>query len=283
MPTKTILVYFGNETQVVGLTKAAVAVARDFGAHVVGLHVVPGAFIPSGGLYEMTGELIEAQRQANAAAGNRVAEAFGKAIANEGVPFEWRSFIADFEPVAAIVMRQGRETDLVVLGQPTNAITLIDGVATSEEVMLGLGRPVLIIPERDGRGGIGKRVLLTWNASRESARAVFDALPFLQKAESVRLLAAKPVDGSSGGPGTDVSHKLGILASLERHGVRCRFVEATPADADATASILAQAKEHDCDLIVMGGYGHWRIREIVFGWATRGVLNQATIPVLMSH
>ena len=210
-------------------------------------------------------------------------EAFGKEVAGKGVPFEWRTFNADFEPVAAIVMRQGREADLVVLGQPTNTITLIDRIAMSEEVMLGLGRPVLIIPERDARAAIGKRVLLTWNASRESARAAFDTLPFLQKAESVRLLAAKLVDDLSGGAGTDVSHTLGIVASLERHSAHCSIVEASSTVADAATNILAQAKEHDCDLIVMGGYGHWRIREIVFGGATRGVLNQTTIPVLMSH
>ncbi len=284
MPIKTILVHLDTEAQALSVTKAAIAVAKHFSAHLIGLHVVPNAFIPAAMAYGATGELIEAQRQAYQAAGKRIGETFNKAIAGEGVPVEWRKVEANSEPPATVIMRHGREADLMILAQPDRSITLIDGIAMTEQVMLGLGRPVYVVPTANAAATVGKRVLLAWNASRESARAAFDAMPFLQLAESVRILAAGPVSsGSWMGADDATAPTSGIATTLERHGVRCSVAKAAASGAEVAAEMLAQAKEHNCDLIVMGGYGHWRIREIVFGGATRGMLDQTTIPILMSH
>jgi nucleotide-binding universal stress UspA family protein len=284
MPIKTILVLLDTEAQATGVTKAAIAVAKLFSAHLIGLHVVPNAFIPASMAYEATGELIEAQRQAYQASGTHIGETFNTAIAGEAIPVEWRKVEANFEPVASVAMRHGREADLMVLAQPDRSITLIDGIAMTEEVMLGLGRPVYVVPTSHAASTVGKRVLLAWNASRESARAAFDAMPFLQQAESVRILEAGPVSRSGWmGALEAAAPTSGIATTLERHGVRCSVAKATASGADVATEILAQAKEHRCDLIVMGGYGHWRIREIVFGGATRSMLDRTTIPILMSH
>jgi len=284
MPIKTILVVLDTEARAQALTQTAASVAKAFSAHLIGLHVLPNAFVPSLAPVEATGELIEAQREANEAAAKRISDGFNRAIAGLGVPFEWRRVEANYEIAANVVMRHGREADLVILGQPDTTVNLIDGIALAEEVMLGLGRPVLMVPKAGAYPTIGKRVLLAWNGSRESARATFDALPFLEKAESVRILAAEPPPRRRWAPPPqETSPTAGIATTLERHGVRCTLAKATAAGAEVGKELLAQAKQNDCDLIVMGGYGHWRINEIVFGGATRGVFDDATLPVLLSH
>ncbi len=284
MAFKTILVQLDIEAHALNLTKAAIAVAKAHSAHLIGLHVVPDAFISASVPPEVVGELIEAQRQANQAAGKRIAEIFDRAIAEAGVSFERRTHEAHLETAANVVLRHGHSADLVILGQPDKSINLIDGIALTEEVMLGLGRPVLIVPTKPMPSTIGTRVLLGWNGSRESARAAFDAMPFLEAAKSVRVLAAGQATGSLWGSlAEDTASTTGIEAALARYGVRCTVATATASGAEVAGALLAHAKEHACDLIVMGGYGHWRVREIVFGGATRGVLEATTIPVLMSH
>ena len=284
MPFKTILVHLDTEAHAATLTTAAIAVARTFSAHLIGLHVIADAFISSAVPPEVVGELMEAQRQANQAAGKRIAETFDKTIAGQDVSFSWLSVEAHFETAASVVMRHGHAADLVILGQSDKTINLIDGIAATEEVMLGVGRPVLVVPIKTSVSTVGKRVLLGWNGSRESARAAFDALPFLEQAESVHVFAAGQATGSLWGSlQEDTAPTAGIEATLARHGVRSTLVNATASSADVASTLLAEARTANCDLIVMGGYGHWRLREIVFGGATHGVLEHTTIPVFMSH
>jgi len=278
MTPKTILAHADTEAHAASVIGLGIGLAKTFDAHLIGLHVVPDAFISAAVPPEVVGELLDAQRMANEEAAKRIKGVFDKTVAGASVSFEWQQAEARFETVASVVLRHGNAADVVVANQPEHSINLIDGIDTSEEVMLGLGRPVLIVPNSSSVSTIGKRVLLAWNGSRESARAAFDALPFLQQAESVRILSA-----ARGKSGDDAAPTVGIEAALSRHGVRCSVVKAVSAPAEVGGALLSAAKEHDCDLIVMGGYGHWRFREIVFGGATRGVLEQTTIPVLMSH
>ena len=284
MPIKTLVALLDTEAQARSVTKAAVAVAKVFSAHLIGLHVVPNAYIPAASPYELSGELIEAQRQAYQAAGERIGAVFGSATTGEGVPVEWRQVQANLQPATSVIMRHGREADLMILAQPDKPTSLIDGIVMTEEAMLGLGRPVYVVPTASAVLTVGKRVLLAWNGSRESARAAFDAIPFLQQADSVRILVAEPDSrGNWMGAEDPAVPASGIATTLERHGVRCSVAKVTTSGADVAKEMLAQAKEHNCDLIVMGGYGHWRIREIVFGGSTRSMLDQTTIPILMSH
>jgi len=284
MPFKTILVHLDTEAHAGALSKAAIGVAKTFSAHLIGLHVIPDAFISSTVPPEVVGELMEAQHLANQAAGKRIAETFNQAIAGADVPFNWLSVEARLEATSPIVMRHGCAADLVILGQPDKSINLIDGIAATEEVMLGVGRPVLVVPNAASVSTIGKRVLLGWNGSRESARAAFDALPFLEQADNVRILAAgQATDTVLAGRQDNTAPTAGIESTLARHGVRSTLVNATASSTEVASTLLAEANSNNCDLIVMGGYGHWRLREIVFGGATHGVLEHTTIPVLMSH
>jgi len=147
-------------------------------------------------------------------------------------------------------------------------------------VMLSVGRPVLVGPYVGEFKALAEHVLLCWNAAREAARALTDALPLLQRAKKVTILSANPEQTPSGhgeAPGSD------IALYLARHGVRAEASRAVSKEVDIGSLILSRAFDVGADMIVMGAYGHSRVREIVLGGATRTVLASMTVPVLMSH
>jgi nucleotide-binding universal stress UspA family protein len=134
--------------------------------------------------------------------------------------------------------------------------------------------PVLVLPQGGHAGELGSTVLIAWNGSREAARAVHDALPFLQASERPVVLCAI---GEGALAGLDRA-----VAMLERHKVRVRPEQLQGADAHAGEILLAQAVAHEADLLVMGAYGHSRLRELILGGATRHLLRHAQLPVLFS-
>ena len=138
--------------------------------------------------------------------------------------------------------------------------------------MTAAGAPVLMVPPGVS-GVIGRTVLVAWNGKREAARAAHDALPFLQGAERVELCAI----GEGAGAGLDDAAGM-----LRRHGVPVQAERLAGGDLHAGEMLLAQAVAHRADLLVMGAYGHSRLRELVIGGATRHVLHHATLPVLFS-
>jgi nucleotide-binding universal stress UspA family protein len=211
--------------------------------------------------------------------------------------FEQR--ILDDEPSAGLSLL-ARHADLVIVGQlaPNGR-----GPDVPADVLLGGGKPVLVLPfaartsaaisvTRDGVASPGgpapaRHILAAWNASREAGRALQDALPLLRRADSVTvaIIDAEARRGVFGDPaGTDV------LAWLERHGVMASVVLGQgerPGLLKRAGSVgeqlLALAAERDCDLLVMGAYGHSRFRESLLGGVTRSLLDAMTLPLLMSH
>ena len=144
--------------------------------------------------------------------------------------------------------------------------------------MLEAGRPVLMIPYAGNFATIGKRILFGWNASREATRAVTDAMPFLQQAEVVQVIVINPEAGKHGAiPGSD------IALFLARHGVRVEVHQDNANESDVGDEMLSRATDFGADLIVMGGYGHTRFRELLMGGATRTLIDTMTVPVLLSH
>lgn len=149
-----------------------------------------------------------------------------------------------------------------------------------EAMVLSAGRPILVVPKVAGPPECGKTVMLCWNASRESARAAADALPFLQAASKVIVLCVDPRSsryGHGDEPGADVA------TWLARHGINTTVQRDVAFDGDVGSVILSRAADHAVDLIVMGLYGHSRLRELVLGGASRTLLAEMTVPVFMSH
>ena len=191
---------------------------------------------------------------------------------------EWRAFTGFPVDVAAV---QARYADLVILGQiePDDPQAPVKN-PRPEDIVLSAGRPVLVLPYVGTHSPIGRHILVAWDASREATRAVSDAMPLLVAASTVTVLTIDPVsDRIEHGevPGAD------IALHLARHDVKAR-VEMTVSDGAGIGDVLLSgASDFGADLLVMGGYGHSRVRELVLGGATRTVLQSMTLPVLMSH
>ena len=140
----------------------------------------------------------------------------------------------------------------------------------------------MVVPHSGKLKTPGKRVLLTWNASRESARALREALPMLQRADTVVVLSSEPDDGD-----TEIArghpHAQELARFLESHGIESVSSGIADVDLSPSEAILGQAADMDADLIVMGAYGHTRLREIILGGVTRDLLKQSPVPLLLAH
>ena len=220
---------------------------------------------PTAGL--MVADLLEELMVKARAEASVMAAGFNERLRLENVLGEWRYIEAsawDRAPTEA------RLSDLIVLQQPDGDGRLV------EEMLFRSGRPVLVVPRLGEHKTPGRHILVGWNDSREAARAVHDAMPLLQRAESVTVLTADSA-GADAMPGGD------IAAHLARHGVVVSLTRSSDAEADPTDLLLNAAADRGADLIVVGGYGHSRLREMVLGGVTRGLLHQMTVPVLFSH
>jgi len=203
--------------------------------------------------------------------------AFDKALKGKHLPVEWR--VVDDYPEEALTIA-ARYADLLVLGQATPDNDVATPENLPESVALATGRPVLVVPHIGADKPPGKKVMLCWNASRESARVASDALPFLKAADEVVVLIVDPKSSANGHgaePGADVA------VWLARHGVKVTVQRDTASDSDIGNVILSRAADLDIDLIVMGAYGHSRMREFILGGATDNMLTRPPTWVLLSH
>ena len=281
MTYKTILVHLDPSARSKERLDIAFDVAGSFDSHLIGLFAQSDFPLPTAARLAAGGVIEEAVNKQRSGAVQAAEAAFRAALARHpGAKAEWRVSRADAIDAVRV---SARYADLVITGQrltPEEDDSLLrrDFV---EDLVLSAGRPILFVPYAGRFPHIGRRVLIAWNASREAARAVVDALPFLQRAENVQVVAFNP-NGRKGGdhgdiPGADIS------LYLARHGVKATAAAQHCAEIDIGAQILSRAADLDADMIVMGGYGHSRAYETVLGGATRTILESMTAPVLMSH
>jgi nucleotide-binding universal stress UspA family protein len=146
-----------------------------------------------------------------------------------------------------------------------------------EAALFGSGRPVVIIPDIYRGGATFERIMVCWDGSRSAARAIGDAMPFLERSAAVEVVIVGDRPKSSEIPGADIAQHLA------RHGTNAEVREIVAPGVDAANVLLSHAADSSVDLIVMGGYGHSRFREFVLGGVTRSILSRMTVPALMSH
>lgn len=278
MSFKTIVVHCDGGTTAPRRLEVATDLAARFGACLVGVHAKPPFESPvfmEGGFD--VAPLLDAYEQGAEAERVAARSAYDKALKGKALSTEWRSIDGQVGDVLTV---SARYADLVVVGQAEPDGTSFTPARLPEAVALASGRPVLAVPYVGVEKTIGGTVMLCWNASRESARAASDALPFLRSAKKVIVLVVEPrATGSGHGqePGADVA------TWLVRHGVHVVVQRDVAPDADVGNIILSRAADQDVDLIVMGIYGHSRMREMVLGGVSRTMLKTMTVPVLMSH
>jgi nucleotide-binding universal stress UspA family protein len=279
MALKDILVHLDGSPASASRLDIAVDLAQRHGAHLVGLFVaeiaLPAGIIgdPGGGAAMV---LIEQMRQVGLADGAAAETAFRERTRREGLSAEWRML----EGMGTeIVPLHARYADLVILGQRDPEGPDVTG-AILEAALFGAGRPVLVVPYVGGFVRAGRRVLVAWNASKEAARAVADAMPILAAAENATVLAVNPRRGI-GGHGEEPAADIAL--HLARHGVTAVAEQVVAPAVGDDEALLNAAAEHGADLLVMGAYGHSRLREMVMGGVTRTILRSMTLPVLLSH
>jgi nucleotide-binding universal stress UspA family protein len=281
MSYKDLLVVLDPEPAARQRIDAAALLAERFAAHLVGLYPLPvpqrprelGYFDPA-----LLDPYIQDQRERARDTADRVRLEFEHAAGSRGLSAEWRLIPEGPEADPAL---HARYADLAIFGQLDPGRADVEMLRPRpEQVALASGRPVLVIPYAGRFETIGRRVVVAWNATREAARAVHDALPLLSAADSVVVLTIDAREGRRGHgelPGADIS------LHLARHGVKAQIEHTVSGDLPVGEVLLSRAADLAADLLVMGAYGHSRMRELLLGGATRSLLRSMTLPVLMSH
>lgn len=279
MAYKTVLAFLPTSRRAAQVAEVAAQVAQRTGAHVVGLHVL-ATFPPYGELAEALPEETRNKLREPAEREARAVEAiFNDIVAGRGISCEWRLLMEDYSSVVDIVVQEARGAELVVCGNHDGSDPYNAWFDIPDRIILESGRPVLFVPLTPLPGSLAQRAVIAWNNTREAARAAHDAAPLLEGAD-VDLLAINPPDLRS-----SEIYECGtrVVESLTRRGVRITSHKVTVKDTGAGEYILTYVKENGCDLLVMGGYGHSRFREMLLGGVTREILNETEVLTLLSH
>jgi nucleotide-binding universal stress UspA family protein len=281
---KHLLVHVNDSPRSGDVVRFAAALAAVHGAALSALHAVEP--MPTGAYLTPEASTIAAKLSEEAADARREQARALAAAAGSGIAFE----SSDGDPLQA-VLRRARAADLLVLGQRNPDVP--DGVGPGfiPRLLVGAGCPLLFVPFASDNAQCGRRVLVAWDARRESARALRDALPILLRAEAVELIHFAKGEPADVGLGAAVEYlgRHGIAATTTLRqtrepsiGERMLLSAWTP-DASVAEALLSQAADSAADLIVTGGYGHSRAWELALGGVTRTLLKTMTVPVLMSH
>jgi nucleotide-binding universal stress UspA family protein len=255
----------------------AITVANTFEAHVLGVAFAFEPVIPGMVMGGIPPEFIESQRTESDKKARDAVAHFEEAARLAGVSAETRIISTGISGAADQLGRLARRFDLAIVGQPDGNNAAPDEVV-DEGVLFESGRPVIFVPFIQKAGLKLDRVMVCWDGSRAATRAVADSIPILQKAKLVEIVivAAKGFK-SDEAPGVD------LAKHLARHGLDVNLKRITSPDIDVASTILSYAADSSADMIVMGGYGHSRLREFVLGGVTRSIFETMTIPALMSH
>ncbi len=279
MNMKTILVPVEQHDTMKATLQTALLLARSFDSYIEGFALFPAmvelyALDPGGPLpIEFNESEVEMAKEAR-----RLFENF---MASQGVAksskvagalsFGWLDAAPDGD---RFVGSYGRVFDIIVLGRPETGRSR-PSMMTVEAALFETGRPILIAPPSPPPR-IGENILVAWNCSTEQARATALAMPLLQKAARVTVLTVK--GGTVPGPTGEQ-----LADHLRRNGVNCEPVTVMPEGRSSGEAILAKAASLGCDLLIKGAYTQSRLRQMIFGGATRHLLMNSPLPVLMAH
>src|SRR6266446_644920 len=275
-----IVVFIDGRAESAGILEFAGMLAREHGARLIGVFMQPESIVTPAETFargkgmQSTIEVHQAQLE-RIEADHRAQ--FEDVVRRHGIrpESEWRSL----PYLCSEVGVHAYYADLVVVARPESAGQTAGPPGLAESLVLSSGRPIIVFPPR-GKVSQVRRILVAWNATRESIRAVADAMPLLAKAEAVEVLVVdhqRRPEGHGQEPGADIARHLA------RHGAQVDVRRVSSGGKDVGRLLLSQAAAFSADLLVMGAYGHSHLREWVFGGVTRTVLYEASLPVLMSR
>jgi nucleotide-binding universal stress UspA family protein len=254
----------------------AISVAQEFEAHVAGIAFAYEPVI-AGTMSGISSSFIDAQRAESEAAAKAAIERFDDAARRNGLSAETHVLSATLGGAPEQFASIARRFDLSVIAQAESGKAGPDKLLI-EGVLFGSGRPTLVVPYIHKTGLKLDRVICCWDGSRIAARSIGDSMPFLKRSKNVDLLVVETKKVK-----TEEVTGADMGEHLARHGLNVEVKRLASPDVDIADTILSHAADSAADLIVMGGYGHSRLREFVLGGTTRGILATMTVPTLMSH
>jgi len=281
MTIKTILAYLPSEALAEPVIDGAVALARARGAHVVGLHL-EASYYPAYGevAIAMPPDVIEQMRKPLRERAKKLEESFKARMDSEGISAEWRSGSTEYSALPGRIVDEAVSADLVLCPQVAADQVDVTTLDLPERLILEGGRPVLVVPPSKTLTLPPRRVLIAWNNTPQAARAVFDALDLMRDADAITVLT---LSGDAEARKRAGAEGEKLAASLSRHGLQAKVDAVETSGRSASDDIKARLDADGADLLVMGCYGHSRLRELVFGGVTRDMLGNITVPTLLSH
>lgn len=279
MSLGNILISLNDTDNLSALLETSCALALKHDAHLIGVFVIPAVEIYP--VYEgiAMAEIVGGQHQKYKSMAEDIRKQFEQAVENNLISGEWRELDSPRPTIADAFIDHARTVDVVM-------VPLVDkdedcGVEQdfTDRVIMETGRPVILLPRQKSFPVIGEKVLIGWNRTQQASRASFDSMALLSDTSKVDLVWVDPQkQGGLAGkvPGAELAR------TFAHHNINVTAEAMPTADVNAGEALLTRAMDLDADLLVMGAYGHSRMREFIFGGATRYVLNNMTLPVLMS-
>jgi nucleotide-binding universal stress UspA family protein len=280
MAFKSIVLNLNEVKRCAALATQVAHLARMADSHVKGLYVIPAVQLyPSTG-FEAMPVIFEAHREYFKAQRDAVKSSFEDALRRHDVRGALTVADSASPLISDAVIEHGRRSDLIVVSQVDSVGS--EGVELDfvDRVVMSVGRPVLVLPLKAEPISTIGTAIVAWNGSREAARAAFDSLPLLRLARDVRVVWVDPQRDEGGA--VDVAG-AGLAETLARHGINVTAEPISGNGREEGEALLTKVFDTGANLLVMGAYGHTRLREFVLGGATREALKNMTCPVLFSH
>jgi nucleotide-binding universal stress UspA family protein len=264
-----------KEGSVVG--KYAISVAAALQAHLTGVAFVYDPIVPISGAGYIPAEVIETQRDDNETAASAAIKDFDTATNQAGISAESLTLDGSLAGAGDQFARMARRFDLAIVGQAQPDVSSVEQII-GETTLFESGRPVIMVPYIQRTPFKTDNVMICWDGSRTAARAIADAMPIIGKTARVEIVIVANERGKQNEiEGADIGQHLA------RHGLKVDVHRISGGNIDVGDALLSHAADSGADLMVMGGYGHSRLREFVLGGVTRSIFESMTVPVLLSH
>ncbi len=255
----------------------AVSVAAALQAHLTGIAFIYDPVVPISGTGYIPADVIESQRADNETAAEAAIKDFTAATDRAGISAEPQMLGASLTGAGDQFARMARRFDLAIVGQAQPEMSTMEQII-GETTLFESGRPIIMVPYIQKAPFKTGNVMICWDGSRTAARAVADAIPILGKSSRIEIVSVTSERGKQ-----DEIEGADIGQHLARHGLKVDVHRISRGNIDVADALLSHAADSAADLMVMGGYGHSRLREFVLGGVTRSIFQSMTLPVLLSH
>jgi nucleotide-binding universal stress UspA family protein len=279
MGYKSIVTFLSSAAELEGILPPALQIARSFDAHLT-TSALGVDMTPSGGFYMGASPMLLQETLARAQDDASALEAAARRkLERSDIRWASESMLVQFGGLPAMVGMRARFCDLVIQSRPYGRGALPTQEAVVEAALFDGNSPVLVLPDAPLPNDFPRRITVAWNQSNEALNAIRRALPLLKAADDVCVAVVNPPVHSP-----ERSDPGGMLTQmLARHGVRCEVVVLAKTLPRVSDVLMRHMTDSASDLLVMGAYGHSRLREAILGGATRNVLENTEFPVFLAH